>query len=142
MDAAAFRVIFPQFADTVKFPAETVTYWLSIGVQMVNPARWGGLFDHGVALFTAHNLTLFGPVVLGQMATGGIKGVATGKTVGKVSVTYDASIGLNEGAGHWNLSLFGLQFWQLARMAGAGGMQVGLPNTVVVVADPDYYPYT
>lgn len=131
MSEQGFRDAFPAFSSATAYPSASVTYWLGIANAMVNAERFGDLADHGRYLFAAHNLTLLGPA--NAPNSGATKGVASSKTIGKASITYDVSVGLIEGAGHWNLTTYGVQFWQLARMAGAGGLQVGLPETVAVV---------
>ncbi len=126
MDAATFRLDLPEFNNTVSFPNAQINFWLGIGNKMLNVARWSDLLDHGLELFVAHHLSL-AKQNEASAATGGVPGVSTGavsaKGVDKVTVSYDTSAGLNEGAGHWNLTTYGTQFIQLARMVGTGGIQ-------------------
>lgn len=118
MDAKTFRSQFPKFGDETAYPDSQVSMWIGLGVIMLPAARWTTLLDHGVALFTAHHLALADRPV----AAGG--GAVSSKQVDKVSVSYDANIGLELNAGHWNLTPFGIQFINLARMAGMGGAQI------------------
>ena len=124
MDAAAFRTAFPEFATSSD---ARVSYWLAVGVRMMNAERWADLLDHGLALFVAHHLAIDNA---NQRAAvrGGAVGVASGpvasKAVDKVSVSYDTGAATLAGAGHWNLTTYGTQFYALFRMMGTGGMQL------------------
>jgi hypothetical protein len=127
MDAPTFRANFPEFPGFQTFPDSQVNFWLGIAAKMLNADRWGDLCDHGLQLFTAHHLTMSAQnAKVG--AVGGIPGATTGavsgKTVDKVSVTYDTSAGIVLNAGHYNLTTYGSQFIQLAKMMGAGGIQL------------------
>ena len=125
---ASFRANFPEFASTADYLDATVSYWLGIGVRMLRPDRWVDLLDHGLELFTAHHIAIARQAFRAATAggtPGANAGVVTSKTVDKVSVSYDAgSTTLDAGAGHWNATTYGVQFLQLARMAGPGGWQL------------------
>ncbi len=126
MDAATFRTNFPEFASTALYPDTQVTLWLGFAAQRVDQNAWGALSDLGLQLFTAHNLVLFArrqkaASVGGQ--PGATAGVITAKSVDKVSTSYDAASTTMEGAGNWNATDYGVQFWQMAEMMGAGGYQ-------------------
>jgi hypothetical protein len=127
MDAAGFRAAFPPFANVTTYPDTQVNFWLGIAGQVVNPDRWGGLTDFGKGLFVAHNLVLEArsakAAAIGG-APGGATGVMTGKTVDKVSATYDASTATEEGAGNWNATDYGTRYWRFSLMMGAGGLQL------------------
>lgn len=116
-----FRSHFPEFADTTKYPDTQVQFWLDIGSVMCNPVVWGSMQQQGAELICAHFLAL------GQLAAqggnaGGVPGIASGlvnsKSVSKVSVGRDVGITANEGAGPWNYTLYGQQYYWLMRMAG------------------------
>ncbi len=51
-------------------------------------------------------------------------GIANSKTVGSVTVSYDASTSTEKDAGYWNLTTYGKQFIRLARIFGAGAIQL------------------
>lgn len=125
---ASFRANFPEFASTADYLDATVSYWLGIGVRMLRPDRWVDLLGHGLELFTAHHIAIVRQAFRAASAggtPGANAGVVTSKTVDKVSVSYDAgSSTLDAGAGHWNATTYGVQFLQLARMAGSGGWQL------------------
>lgn len=126
-DVATFREDFPEFTDDVKFPDARIEFWLSIAGIMLNATRWDTLLDHGTELFIAHHLTMD---LANQRAadTGGNIGQTMGplasKSVDKVAASYTTGAVTLENAGHWNLTTYGLQFYQLLRMVGAGGIQL------------------
>lgn len=127
MDAPTFRNDFPAFSDAARFPDATVNFWLNLGKQMLPADRWCNLLDYGLELFTAHHLAI-GDMETKANAAGGvpgqIKGPETSKSVDKVSVSRDAaSVTLTDG-GFWNMTSYGVRFLQMARMVGAGGIQL------------------
>lgn len=125
--ATQLRTDFPEFTDTTKYPDATVNFWLGVAVLTLPADRWDTLLDFGTELYTAHHLVVSAQAV--EDAETGTPGEATGpttsKSVDKVSVGYDtASLALENGA-FYNLSTYGIQFLQLARMIGSGGIQLG-----------------
>lgn len=130
MDAAKLREAFPEFADATQYPDAQVNYWLDFGKLMLRPERWKEALPYGLVLFAAHNLALWRQDMNAVNRSGipGVPGLSSGattsKSVDKVSVSYDQNVGLIEGAGHWNLTVYGKRFIQMARMMGAGGIQL------------------
>lgn len=128
MDAAQFRIDFPEFADTTAYPNGQVGFALSLATLLLNADRWADVLNYGIELFTAHQLAL-GAKNIEVSAFGGIPGAQVGvlsaKQVKDVSMSYDNSGAMEEGAGHWNLTNYGLRYIQLARMAGMGGYYAG-----------------
>lgn len=127
MDASTFRQIFPEFADTSAYSDAQVNFYLTQGRLMLRSDRWGDLLDQGLQYFTAHQLVLArqrAKTALSGATPGETEGAVSSKSVDSVSVSFDTqSVVLNEG-GHWNLTTYGVQFLQLARMVGAGPVQV------------------
>ncbi|USE78842.1 DUF4054 domain-containing protein [Cupriavidus gilardii] len=127
VDVAQFRQDFPEFSDTTKYPDAVVQFWLTVSVSLVNPCRWGVLTDQGIELCTAHHLVLAARDEQ-AVAVGGIPGQMTGplssKSVDKVSAGYDTGAATLDGAGFWALSSYGIRYLTLARMFGAGGIQL------------------
>jgi hypothetical protein len=132
MNPADFRAIFPEFGQTI-YPDALVTFWLSVAAQMVNATRWGSLTNQGTALLTAHYLVLANEasqtsaaqVAASGMGTiGEVVGPETAKSVDGVSVSQDIASVTIPGAGTFNRTQYGVQYWQLAQMMGAGGMQI------------------
>lgn len=121
MDAARFRLDFPEFTDP-PYTDGSVNFWLGVAVLMLRPERWADLLDVGLELFTAHNLAL----ERAAATNGGAQmGVVSAKTVDKLSISYDASAGIIPNAGHWNLTTYGTRFLWMMNMAGMGPTQVG-----------------
>lgn len=125
---SSFRGNFPEFASAATYPDATVAYWLGIGTRLLRPDRWDDMLDHGLELFAAHHIALSAQAVR-SVAAGGTPGASAGVTtseaVDKVSVSYDASsTTLDQSAGHWNATVYGVQFLTLARMFGSGGWQL------------------
>lgn len=130
--AAQFRANFPEFADNTKYPDGQINFWIGIAPLYLNPDVYTDqpTLDFVTQLFTAHNITIS---KLNQFASsaggvpGELKGPITSKTVDKVSYSSDAQLVALENGGAWNLSQYGVQFLQIARMWGSGGRQL-MPN--------------
>lgn len=127
MDATKFRQDFPEFTDPVKYPDSAVNLWLDLASKTLPADRWCDYLDIGMELFTAHNLAL----AAGNQATaavggtpGQVKGPLTTKQVDKVSASYGAYLAALNDGGFFNLTTYGIQFLQLARMIGSGGIQL------------------
>jgi hypothetical protein len=145
MDAATFRADFTEFSSTSLYPDSAINFWLNLAGLLILPTVWGDIQPFATELFIAHNLAIERAAIAGS-AGGGVPGlnfgVTSGKTVDKLSITYDSQAGLVADAGHWNLTTFGTRFIQLARLAGMGGYQAGAgaaymaPGTVIVVGGP------
>ena len=124
---AQLRTDFPEFNDPTRYPDSLIQTWLTVAQSLVNPNRWVELTNIGIELVTAHHLVLS---VRDQTASavGGVPGVMTGptsaKAVDKVSTSYDTNAAALDGAGMWNLTSYGARYLSLARMFGAGGLQI------------------
>lgn len=128
MDATQFRTDFPEFTDATTYPDSSVNFWLNVASISLPECRWGAWWGLGQELFTAHHLVLAAQAVddasLG-ITPGGVDGPATAKAVDKVSVSMDASAVTLEDGGFWNMTRYGIQLLQFARMVGTGGIQFG-----------------
>jgi hypothetical protein len=123
-----FRSDFPEFTDTTLYPDSLVTAWLTVATTLLsNASRWGTLLTTGQELVTAHYIVLQARDQAAASA-GGTPGTPSGlqasKSVGDVSVNYDYSRTTYEGAAFWNLTSYGQRYYAMARMMGAGGIQV------------------
>ena len=127
MDVAQFRQMFPEFGETADYASATISLWLGVAAKLVDANRWGNLIDTGIGFFTAHNLVLQTANIRAAEA-GGVPGSTGGmvasKSVGTVSVSYDATVAAELDAGHWNQTTYGRQYIHLARMIGAGCVQL------------------
>lgn len=130
--AATLRQHFPEFADETTYPDTNVEFWLGIAAKLVNESRWGELTDLGQELFAAHKLVLEfqaqASADTGSAPGTAQGGVVSGKSVDKVSVNYDTGAAAELDAGHWNMTTFGKRYIRLARMMGAGPIQVGVAS--------------
>lgn len=126
-DIAAFRVNFPEFSDTTVYPTATITFWAGLAEKLVRLSVWGDCWTEGVSLYVAHEITLESQAAKAA-AAGGVPGVmggiANNKTVGSASVGYDTTSTAEKDAGWWNTTNYGKQFIRLARIFGAGVIQL------------------
>lgn len=126
---AQFRADYPEFSSTTQYPNSQVTYWLNLAYSVLNAGRWGRQLDIGAALFTAHNIVIEARAqteALQGALPGQMTGPVSSKSVDKVSVSYDTASGIEAGAGHWNLTIYGARFAKLIRLFGAGPLQIGV----------------
>ncbi len=141
--AASFVVDFPEFADATLYPVGQINFWLTAASLLLPVARWTTLLDLGTELYVAHNLVIERKAQA-EAANGAPPGVSTGpianKSVDKASVGYDTTTASVEDAGHWNLTTFGTRFISLARMVGAGPIQVGLPGCLDPLSSSNAWP--
>lgn len=131
MLATDFTAIFPEFSNVTQYSLPKITFWIGVAANFVDVNRWGSLANQGTALLTAHYLVLDNDAQskaeiqfndsFAQL--GGIDGLETAKAVDGVSVSMDASLVTITGAGMYNRTSYGVQYWQMAQMMGAGGMQ-------------------
>lgn len=128
MDVAGFREAYPVFD---RMPDSRVAFHLRAAGLRLPPTRWGDLLDDGMGLFVAHYLTLEARANQATDGTGGMDAAAgvlasESKTVGPVSKSkaYTNAATAEPGAGHWNATIYGQQFRDLARIVGMGGMQL------------------
>lgn len=127
MDVAQFRLDFPEFTDTTAYPTSQITFWANVAERMVRIDVWCDMYTTGVELYVAHEITLAQQNAKAA-AVGGVPGifggVPTSKAVGQVNVSYDAPTTTEKDAGWWNLTTYGKQFIHLARLFGAGCIQL------------------
>jgi len=129
MDAATFRANFPEFSDTTKYPDGQINFWIGMAPLYLSAEVYTDqpTLDFVTQLFTAHNISIS---KLNQFAAqvGGVPGAVTGpttsKTVDKVSYASAAQLVTMDNGGAWNLTQYGIQFLQIARMWGSGGRQL------------------
>jgi hypothetical protein len=133
----SFRTAFRMFNDPGKYPDDTVTYYITLAMNMLagSNSAAGNRFDpvsldRAVGLYVAHNLALDARDMEADQ-TGGtpgeLEGPATAKAVDKVSVSSDTKAVTWENEPYWNQTRFGIALMDLVRMFGAGGIQLGTP---------------
>lgn len=127
LDESTFRQTMPMFADADQFPSAQFNLYLKLGMKLLPESRWDDLLDDGLTFYVAHYLTLYARdmafVDVGGFG-GKVIGNETSKSVDGVSKSMDVSSVLNADAGHWNQTTYGIQFYQLMMMVGAGGIQL------------------
>lgn len=128
LTAAQFRVDFSEFADTSKYPDSLVALWLTVAqAQVANAERWGTLLPTAQELVTAHYLVL-ATRERQAAANGGTPGtpisLVTAESAADLSTAYNVDALLIENAGLWNQTSYGQKYFSLARMIGAGGIQL------------------
>ena len=121
-----FTAAFPEFANTATYSQASFTFWQGIANARLNVCRWGDLLDQGAMLFIAHNMASQArnakAAAKGQIV-GAPSGPLTAKSIDKLSVSQDANAVTIEGAGDWNSTTYGVQFYQLMLIVGSGGQQ-------------------
>ena len=126
-DATQFVTDFPEFNNATNYPVDSITFWLTVAALLVNAPLWGDLTNLGIELLAAHNLVMEAQS-LRQNANGAVVGIMQGPIASKgidgVNVSYAVEAVKGEGAELYNLTTYGLRYWQLARMIGAGGLQL------------------
>lgn len=127
LDESTFRQNMPMFADVDLYPSAQFNFYLKLGVKLLPESRWDDLLDDGLTFYVAHYLALYARD-MAVVDVGGIGGKVVGnetsKSVDSVSKSMDVSSVLNADAGHWNQTTYGIQFYQLMMMVGAGGIQL------------------
>lgn len=125
---SVFRQQFPEFQDPAIYSDQVIGFWDAIALARLDADTWDDALPGGEALFVAHHLVLAArdqaSIEVGGVS-GGVSGLMQSKSIDKVSVSYDVSRISYEDAGFWNATSYGIRFWQLARMIGAGGVQLG-----------------
>ena len=124
-----FRLQFPSFANTAVYPDRQVAFYIGMATKLLRPERWNDMLDEGYALFTAHFLALDRLASTQPGGLSGVPGTAVGVinsgSVDKVSFGKDVASVMEDDAGHWNMTTYGLQYIRFARMFGIGPLQVG-----------------
>lgn len=122
-----FRTTFPEFGDADTFPDLMILPRLVVSTSLVDPCRWGEVYDYGRYLLAAHRVTIGkrnSDVAEAGGTPGQASGMLSGKTLDKASMTFDTGSVAEEGAGWYNLTTYGQEWWKLAQMFGAGGVQL------------------
>jgi hypothetical protein len=128
-----FRSQFPSFVNTDTYPDARVVFWLRLGQKMLNKRRWGNVYEEGLYLFVAHNLTVEREVMSGTGAGGSDGG--GGESIGMVTsesqtigdTSYSATYSTGEAYssdGQMSGTIYGQMYLDLVRIIGAGGVQL------------------
>lgn len=128
---ADIRSHFPSLANAAAYPDAEVQFWIDVAYKLHDPRRWGDFLDDAVQLYVAHNVAIDGPANASASGSGGTPGGVSGPlssaSVDKVSYSRDARAANLPDAGDFNLTTWGLRWYRLMKMAGAGPVQVSVP---------------
>ena len=147
---AQFRSDFPEFGNAATYPDARVQTYLNLAETRLDQTRWDALWTYGVELYTAHSLALAqmrAATALAGAAPGQTTGITTSRSVGGVSKGVDIGAVTVEGAGTYNLTSYGSEYWQLVLQIGIGGVQVGAydcsgsPGELGSFGIVPYFPY-
>src|SRR6185312_11676962 len=110
-------------------PTAVIQTYINLATASLQSARWFDSWLLGMHLFVAHYCTLYldsegNPgSTPGQVAISGMgKGILISKSAGDVSGSYETVIDKDWGA--WNLTKYGQQLVQMAKIIGSGPMYV------------------
>ena len=111
-------------------PLPALAAFVALASASLVQARWMEQWSFAMALFIAHFATLYlrsdgnpnsGP---GAIASQGLSiGIQISKAAGDVSVSYQPVTGLDDW-GAWNLTVYGTQLSQFAKIIGSGPMLI------------------
>jgi hypothetical protein len=107
-------------------PFAVIQAYIALASSCLIQARWLEQWPIAMSLFVAHFLTLYAQTdgnpnsTASQIASQGIAtGVQVAKSVGDISVSYQALQGIEDWAA-WNLTKYGQMLATMARVVGAG----------------------
>lgn len=126
---ADFRTVFPEFADPAVATDTLIQFYLTLAYDSLNPEAWGDRLDAGAGFYAAHYVALAVQRASGVARgtspglVGATSGVVTSKAVGSVSKSMDVRLGATEGAGLFNLTVYGQSYLALLASVGVGVMQ-------------------
>lgn len=128
LSAAQFRTIIPAFKDSSIYSDDMLNLDLTLAASMLDPSRWYDWRPLGMALMVAHFMSLDERenrvAARGGVPGQGGVGILSSKSIGSVSASFDVSSGSELNAGHWNMTTYGRRYIHMARLVGAGGVQI------------------
>lgn len=131
-----FYSIYPQFGKDTEgkqaIPEFMIESYIELANNCIKQIRWHKSWKIGMSLYIAHFCTLYAQSICdvnqgvnGISESGKTKGLDTSISVGGVSVSTDYSATNNvSGYTGWQLTSYGQQLIQLARLYGKGNMMV------------------
>jgi uncharacterized protein DUF4054 len=126
---AAFLAAFPEFTDEGAYPVPIIQNYLNLASVQVSYAIWGVYQTFYTGLFVAHHLTLFrqrAKSAARNAPPGVTRGPIGSESVNGASVGYSnaLAVGQGQGAAFWNQTSYGVEFWDMRRQIGSGGLQL------------------
>lgn len=123
-DPAVFRVQFPAFASTTKYPDATLQEYFNSATCYISPVDYGWLNGdcraRALNMMTAH-LTALSDLI----AKGKAPGIKTGATVDKVQVQLMTPPLKNQWQWWLGLTPYGAQLHALLQSVSVGGVYIG-----------------
>lgn len=127
LDPAAFRALFPQFADPVKWPDAALSIQFGAATGYVSADTYGDMTvaarTNALYLMTAHLLAL--GVIIAQNNYSGQVGVVQGAVVDHVQITLTPPPVKSQWQWWLNTTPYGAQLLGLLEAQAAGGFFVG-----------------
>ena len=126
MVVSDFRSTLKEFSNSAQYSDDDINLWIGLASEAINAALVGNRRTIMMCYYIAHHLTLArrDQAAANAATPGQATGLISGKSAGGITISYNNSATTNEKAGHWNLTTYGTRFYSLARMAGAGGVQL------------------
>lgn len=127
LDPAAFRALFPQFADPAKYPDAALSIQYGMATSYVSADTYGDMpvaaRTNALYLMTAHLLAL--GVIIAQNNYTGQVGIVQGAVVDHVQITLTPPPVKSEWQWWLNTTPYGAQLLGLLQAQAAGGFYVG-----------------
>jgi len=127
LDPAAFRALFPQFADPAKYPDAALSIQFGMATGYVSADTYGDMSlavrTNSLYLMTAHLLAL--GVIIAQNNYTGQVGIVQGAVVDHVQITLTPPPVKSEWQWWLNTTPYGAQLLGLLQAQAAGGFYVG-----------------
>lgn len=127
LDFTKFRIDYPEFSDVGRYTDSMLEHWSFLGKDFISFRRWKHVYQKGLQLFVAHFLALQERDKLTAKVggiPGGSAGVVSSKQARFVSANYETQSTMESPAGHWNQTSYGRIYIHMARLIGAGAVQL------------------
>lgn len=132
-NSAAFRALFPAFANTVTYPdIQVQVYWDTASAYVSN--RTGGCYTGGMTLaqqtLALNQMTAHLVCLSALIASGNTPGITVGATIDKISVTLEPPPAPNQWQYWLQTTPYGQQLLALLQVASVGGFYAssGVPG--------------
>jgi len=129
---ALFLSYFPEFSNVTLYPIHMVDTWIVPAVEQMNQYRFGNQYNLAVCLYIAHNVALSArelqAAISGKAIVGDTRGPVAGKSIDKVSVSYNNAAASIDGAGAYNATSYGQRLYKLIQSFASGPFYVGGPR--------------
>jgi hypothetical protein len=127
LDPAAFRALFPQFADPAKYPDAALSIQFGAAAGYVSADTYGDMTvaarTNALYLMTAHLLAI--GAIIAQNNYQGQVGIVTGAVVDHVQITLTPPPVKSQWQWWLNTTPYGAQLVALLQAQAAGGFYVG-----------------